>query len=483
MNNFLSSETLKIINRDISIKYNIVPQNENKDSIVFWSISDDQNTSVYLKVLTGKNIIFKICSEGELILHRKNIYRADDKSTILKELSELEDDVTFEKTSDNDITDSPIVRLLNSLLDYGIEHNCSDIHIDSKKEGSTIRTRVDGVLNYIDEIPLKSTQMLISRIKVLSNLDYTIKNIPQDGRFTYEHLNKSIDIRVATTPTSFGEKIVLRILNKETVEYTKEGIGLKGENLNTINSLIHQPNGLLLICGPTGSGKTSTIYTLLKSIKSEEINIMTIEDPVEYKIEGINQIEINEKVGLNFESGLKSILRLDPDIIMVGEIRNLETADTAIKASISGRLVFSTIHANDSPASIYRLLDMGIDNYLLSAGVIGIVSQRLLRKLCSCKKKVKKYVELYGREMEIYEPVGCEKCYNGYRGRVAVFEILVINEELKRAINRGVSLSDLRKLAEKSGMIPLKLAMEDILARGDTSLEEIYKNIMTIGEK
>ncbi|RVU55310.1 GspE/PulE family protein [Anaerosphaera multitolerans] len=477
----LRKKTLEVINIDLSMKYDVVPISEDEDSIVFWSLEDDQNTSVLLRIITGKNIVFKICSSEEIVAYRNKVYGKKDKSSIINELNNLERDISLEDDYVEDLTDSPIVRFLNLILNYAIENNGSDVHIDSDEEGALIRIRIDGVLMDLCPVPQWANQRIHIRTKVLCNLDYTVKNIPQDGRFTYKYMGKNIDIRVAITPTSSGGKIVFRILNKESIDYSKSGIGLEGNDLYLMEQLTSQPSGLLLICGPTNSGKTSTLYALLKSLKSDEINIMTVEDPVEYKIEGINQIEIEEKVGLDFESGLRAILRLDPDIIMVGEIRSLETADIAIKSSISGRLVFSTIHANSSVSAIYRLLDMGIDNYLLSAGVIGIVSQRLVRKLCNCKRRVKTYVDLYGEYLDVCEPVGCSSCYNGYSGRRAVFEILVVNEELRQAINKGSSLSELKSIAEKGGMVTLKDAMKVLLLKGETSVEEIYKNLITIG--
>ncbi|WP_039856670.1 GspE/PulE family protein [Peptoniphilus sp. oral taxon 386] len=481
--NFISDNVIGIVNKDISMKYNVVPKLENNSNIVFWSTEIDQNTQLYLEILLNKTITFEICSDEELINHRKSVYSVSDMSILKSSLEDFESRVEIESGELELGEKSKVSEFLNNIIFYAIENKCSDIHIDGLINSSLIRVRIDGILMDLFEIKKSVIKFIINRIKVLSNLDYTVKNIPQDGRFSFNYLGKNIDIRVAITPTIYSEKVVLRILDRENVLFTKKGIGLHGDKLKAVETLIKQPNGLILVCGPTGSGKTSTLYTLLKSIQSEDINILTIEDPVEYKIEGINQLEINEKVGFDFNSGLKTILRLDPDKIMVGEIRDKETASTSLRASITGHLVLSTLHTNDSPSAIYRLKDMGIESYLISAGIIGIISQRLVRKLCDCKIKEKKYIDIFDEEMEIYKKCGCPKCANsGYAGRKAVFEILILDDELKEALNSSISLTEFRKLCKKHNMISLKESMKELLLEGITSLDEVYKNIITIGD-
>ncbi len=469
-----------IINKNLSIKYNVVPKEVHKNKYVFYAEKVSNNVESSLKILLNKDIEFILCDREELNYLRDAIYSKEDISSMSNLLRDISDNESDEiKTK---VDDSKIVKFVNLLLEYAIENKASDIHLDSYEKYSLIRLRIDGILKDIYKLKKYTSGLVINRIKVLCNLDYTIKNIPQDGRFTYKYKNKSIDIRVAISPTIYSGKTVLRILNREVVDFTRKGIGLKGKQSELVSKLISQPSGLILNVGPTGSGKTTTLITLLKELKDPEINIMTIEDPVEYRVEGLNQIEINEKSGLDFNLGLKSILRLDPDKIMVGEIRDLDTAKTALRASITGHLVLSTLHTNDSPSAVYRLRDMGVENYLISAGIIGVISQRLVRKLCNCRKEEYRYVDIYDEWMKVYKPSSCSKCSGGYEGRIAVYEVLLIDDILREAISNNTSLWEFRKLCKDRGMLSLKETMKDLLLKGETSLDEVYKNIITIGE-
>lgn len=459
----------------LSEKYQVVLKEYAEDNLIFWTDEIDSNKKAILKVMFNKNITFEVINTKLLDEKRDEFYDLEDK-LILNFFDNKKEVDSSTMQSDSDIS-----KALDSILNYAIENSASDIHFDACMDSTVVRLRIDGILTDIAKISKYHFNLLSTRIKILSNLDYTIRNTPLDGRFTHKTNNKEVDIRVAIIPTSFSEKIVLRILDKSSVEFTMDGIGLIGKNADIVNKLIRQPNGLLLVAGPTGSGKSSTLYTILNKIYSRELNIITIEDPVEYKINGINQIEINPEIGLNFEEGLKSILRLDPDKIMVGEIRDKETAQIALRAAITGRLVISSIHTNDSPSAIYRLRDMGVENYMISAGLIGVISQRLVRKLCTCKKPVYDYVDIYNEKLNYFKPMGCEKCRNGYLGRTAVFEILVLTDELKEAIVSGISLSEFRKLCDKN-MVSLNISMKNMLEKGITSLDEVYKNIISIGE-
>ncbi len=474
------SDLYGIIDKNLSIKYNVVPKEAHANKYVFYAEEISSNVESSLKILLKGDIEFMLCDSENLNRLRDEVYSKEDISSIsglVEDISENESDES--KIKDDD---SRIVKFVNLLIEYAIENKASDIHMDNYDKYTLIRLRVDGILKDIYKLKKYTGGLVTNRIKVLSNLDYTVKNVPQDGRFTYKYKNKSIDIRVAISPTIYSGKVVLRILNREVVDFTREGIGLTGRQSQLVSKLISQPGGLILNVGPTGSGKTTTLITLLKELKNPEINIITIEDPVEYRVEGLNQIEINEKRGLDFNLGLKSILRLDPDKIMVGEIRDLETAKTALRASITGHLVMSTLHTNDSPSAVYRLTDMGVENYLISAGVIGVISQRLVRKLCDCKKEEHRYVDIYDERMNIYKASSCDKCSGGYRGRIAVYEVLIIDDVLREAISSGMSLSEFRKLCTDRGMVSLKESMKELLLKGETSLDEVYKNIITIGE-
>ena len=337
---------------------------------------------------------------------------------------------------------------------------------------------MDSILSDIASIQKDLYNQVIMRIKVLSNLDIAKKSLPQDGRFTYKNNKFSTDIRVSTIPTVYGEKIVLRILDKLKVDFTFDGIGIDGSDREKLIKLIGQPSGLILLVGPTGSGKTSTLYTILEYIKNPQLNIITVEDPVEYKVEGINQVQVNEVSGLNFETGLKAILRQDPDKIMVGEIRSLETAKVALRSAITGHLVLSTLHTRDAIGAVTRLVEMGVPIYEVNAGLIGVVSQRLVRVLCPhCKKIIHEYVDIFEREMDHAIPVGCPMCKDGYLNRTSAFEILDYDDELKAMFYRGDDINKIKEAARKKGLVTLKDSLFKLVEDYTTSVEEVKKNI------
>lgn len=458
-------------------KHNIVPIMEDNTVAIFNVLNYDENLKSNLEEILGKTVEFKISHKNDIFRKIEEIYNYD----INKEIK----DITSKEIVDNQASlydeDSPAVRVLNYILDTSIQLAASDIHIEPLFVDVLVRIRVDGSLVKLKKIPNSLYQTVVSRIKILSSLDISEKRLPQDGRFSYNFGKENIDIRVAIIPTGNGEKVVLRILDIQRIAYTPEGIGLYGENLTKIMSLINQPSGLILCCGPTSSGKTSTLYTLLKRLNKTDINIMTIEDPIEYKIEGINQIEVNHNTGLDFEKGLMSILRMDPDKIMIGEIRSSNTANIAISSSITGHLVLSTLHTESSPSSINRLINMGIEPYLVSAGLIGVISQRLIRKLCpDCKKKVKNNFELIDSDY-IYKAVGCSKCNNGYLGRNAVYEIMIVDNEIRELIISRKSTAVIKSIAIKKGMTTLSDEILKLIKNGETTMEEYFKNIHTLG--
>lgn len=454
-----------------------------KKNVIYPFYEDEDNIKIYA---TKEDFLLKYNLEEKIL--KKVFFEIKDRDFIINKINEnFSDDIDMsfkseENFSEEDLGgDSHIARVLNSILDNSIKNFASDIHIEVFKDRLIVRQRIDGELAIYKEFQRKIYSNLISRIKIIAKLDISEKRLPQDGRFSYKFLDKNIDIRVATAPTSYGEKVVLRILDIDRISYTPEGIGLSGENLKIVDNLINQPSGLILCCGPTSSGKSSTIYTLLNRIKSNSLNIMTIEDPIEYRIDGINQIEVNEKTGLNFERGLSSILRMDPDKILIGEIRNKESAQIAISASITGHLVFSTLHTQNSPASIARLIDMGIEPYLVSSGLVGVISQRLIKKLCPhCKKEYFEKSSLINKM--VFKKSGCDKCHNGYLGRIAVFEIMPIDENIREKITNKASVRELREIAKSQGMKTLSDEIINLVCSGVTSMEEYYRNIHTVGE-
>ncbi len=434
-------------------------------------------------VIASKEIILKNIdkfyikeSTEKMLKEFKNSYEFDNKDKI-------EEDELLE------IASAPIVKLINSIIQQAVDMRASDIHIEPYAKDIRVRFRVDGDLHEIMKLSSFSLSALVTRIKIMGKMNIAEKRVPQDGRAEAKINGKEIDIRISTIPTVYGEKIVLRLLERSNFMFSKDKLGFNERNLKVFDKILRQPYGIILVTGPTGSGKTTTLYATLKELNKIEKNIITIEDPVEYKLEGINQVQVNPKAGLTFASGLRSILRQDPDIIMVGEIRDSETAEIAVRAAITGHLVLSTLHTNDCASSIIRLIDMGIEPYLVSSAVVGVVSQRLVKELCSdCKVPYKaSYSEksLLGldtdKEITLYKPNGCNKCNNGYKGRRAVHEVMIVNENIRRLIDTGGHLDELKVAAREQGMISLLEDAVNLALNGYTTVEEVLKAGYTLG--
>lgn len=398
------------------------------------------------------------------------------------------DEVSLTNTSEDDyVNNSPVVKLINSLIKQAIKNDASDIHIEPFENKIRIRFRIDGEMHEILNISNNSHSAIVTRVKVMSGLNIAEKRLPQDGRIEMDVDSTAIDMRISILPTVYGEKIVIRILNRESYLKTKKELGFTANNLKIFDSVIESPNGIILITGPTGSGKTTTMYTYLNELNKINKNIITVEDPVEYKIEGINQVQVNTKIGLTFANGLRSILRQDPDIIMVGEIRDTETAEIAVRAAITGHLVISTIHTNDAPSTIIRLQDMGIKTYLISASLKGILAQRLVKKICSnCKTKYyageaeKNLLEIKN-EMVLYKGAGCPKCYfTGYRGRITIHEVMKVDKTISKIIYNGGSIEELTAAAVNNGMSTLKENCRKLVIEGITTIDEYSQVIFKI---
>jgi len=357
------------------------------------------------------------------------------------------------------VEEPPVIRLVNMMIMDAISEGASDIHIEPEEDKLLIRFRIDGVLRHEEAPPKHFQSAIISRIKVLADLDIAERRRPQDGRFNMKMGNKSIDIRVSCVPTSYGENIVMRLLDSSSVLFGLKQLGFSKDVLDVYEKLLKRPNGILLVTGPTGSGKTSTLYASLSSINTPDKNIITIEDPVEYRLEGVRQIQVNPKVDLTFANGLRSILRQDPDVIMVGEIRDVETAEIAIQAALTGHLVFATLHTNDAPGAVTRLVDMGVEPFLISSSLAGVIAQRLVRIFCSdCKGK------------------GCKMCHEtGYKGRLAINELMVVDDEIKSLIMKRSSADELAKVALKNGMRSLRDDGLDKVKEKITSKEEVFR--------
>lgn len=380
----------------------------------------------------------------------------------------------------------PITDIVNNIILDGIKRKASDIHFDPYEKGLRIRMRIDGSLMDYSHVPLYIQKNMITRIKIIAGMNITESRIPQDGAIKNKLENVNVDLRVSSLPTNLGEKIVIRILDYSMSSAGIEELDFNKENYNKVIKMMNEPNGIILVTGATGTGKSTTVYSILQRLNTEDRNIITVEDPIEMNIEGINQVQVISEIGLTFANVLRSILRQDPDVIMIGEIRDDETARIAVRASITGHLVLSTIHTNNSLNTIERLTDMSVERYLLGAALTGIISQKLARRLCKhCRtsraatdyeKKV--FKEALNIDVkEIYEPHGCEHCHQGYAGRIAIHEVLLINQEIRDAIVRNAPKPELRKLVYKSGTITM---LQDGLAKvvsGETTFEEILKLI------
>ena len=364
--------------------------------------------------------------------------------------------------------DAPIIRMLNALLTQAAKDGASDIHIEPYERSSSVRFRVDGTLREVVQPNRALHAALISRLKIMAELDIAEKRLPQDGRISLRIGGRAIDVRVSTLPSAHGERAVLRLLDKTESKFTLEALGMTGEVLAAFNRLVHQPHGIVLVTGPTGSGKTTTLYASLGRIDTATTNVLTVEDPIEYELAGIGQTQVNPKIDLSFAKALRAILRQDPDVIMIGEIRDFETAQIAIQASLTGHLVLATVHTNDAPSTVTRLTDMGVEPFLLSSSLLGVLAQRLVRKLCpQCKK-----VDPRGR----YHPVGCAACgQTGYKGRTGVYELMRADEKVSALIHNRAAESQLFVAAEAAGLRSMREDGERLIVEGITSAEEVMR--------
>jgi type IV pilus assembly protein PilB len=449
-----------------------------------------------VKFSTGMNVVSIIVDSEKLSAKVAAFYETGKKET----LDELEDadldkleitaaeDLEQAEISEVDVEDAPIVRFVNKIILDAIKKGASDIHFESYEKKFRVRFRIDGVLYEVANPPLTFAARVTARIKVVSNLNISERRIPQDGRFKLNlSRSRSVDFRISTCPTANGEKVVIRILDPLNVKLGIDKLGFAREQEQSFTKAIQSPQGMILVTGPTGSGKTITLYTALTILNTVENNISTAEDPVEVNIEGVNQVQINPKVGLNFATALRSFLRQDPDIIMIGEIRDTETAEIAIKAAQTGHLVLSTLHTNSAAETLVRLVDMRVERFDIASSVSIIIAQRLARKLCPhCKVKVEIPEDILLKEgfkqeelasLEVYSPVGCEYCNEGYKGRIGIFEVMPFSKELKRAVLKGADAMMLEDTAVKEGMITLRKSGLEKIKQGMLSLEELNRVI------
>lgn len=438
-----------------------------------------------IRLTSGLNVKPVLADEDDILAVINQYYTMKESiEQVLDELAAFGEN-NVEVAVENELEASeraPVVKLVNSIIQQGIRTGASDIHIEPGEDIVKIRYRIDGVLHETMKYPKHLHSPVVARIKIISNLDITIKRLPQDGRKKFEFDHTNVDLRISTLPTVHGEKVAIRILDRDKYFMKLENLGFSPENLAEYRKIINYPYGMILVSGPTGSGKTTTLYSTLHELDITGKNIVTIEDPVEYMLEGINQVQVQPKIGLTFAEGLRSILRQDPNIIMVGEIRDTETADIAIRAALTGHLVLSTIHTNDSASAVTRLIEMGVEPFLIASSVIGVVAQRLVRKICpECKIEYdaddKELLSLgIGGPQKLNKGKGCSFCNNtGYRGRVAIYEVLKILKDHRRLIINKASADKIKELSIKNGMKTLKENGVGLVLRGVTTVEEILK--------
>ena len=457
------------------------------DPTNFYAIED-------LTMITGHPVVPVVAVESEIQRVLNQVYALGaDVSKMLEEAAEGSSDHDHgevELGGDGDVA-APIVRLVGSILQRAVGEGASDIHVEPRAGELTVRFRVDGVLREVMSVPPKLQSGVIARLKILADLDIAERRVPQDGRFSVRLGSQKVDLRVAVLPTVFGEKVVLRLLDTANVQVDLKLLGFAPEALARYGEIFRRPYGTILVTGPTGSGKSTTLYATLEELNSPEKNIITVEDPVEYRMKGINQIHVNPKIGLTFASGLRSILRADPDVVMIGEIRDQETAKISVEAALTGHLVLATLHTNNAPAAVTRLTDMGVEPFLTSSAVDCVIAQRLARRLCErCKRPAavsREALSALGFPFEhlpeggasFYEAAGCDRCSGtGYRGRIGIYEIMVLHDEIRDLVLRRVSTDEISRAAEESGMVRLR---EDGLikaAEGITTIEEVLRTVV-----
>ncbi len=499
----IDASVIKLISGDVARKYNILPVNKTGATITI-AMADPTNVFAMddIKFMTGYNVEPVVASELGIKAAIDNYYGTTSSLELKKVMEDLQtqenaDLEVLEEEEELDVNaladsaeEAPVVKLCNLILTDAIKRGASDIHIEPYEKEYRVRFRIDGILYEIMNPPFKLRDAMTSRMKILSKLDISEKRLPQDGRIKLkmklEDKNKELDFRVSVLPTLFGEKIVLRLLDKDNLRLDMTKLGFEPESLAKFEEAIFKPWGMVLVTGPTGSGKTNTLYSALAKVNSPEVNIMTAEDPVEFNLPGINQVQMRESIGLNFAATLRSFLRQDPNIILVGEIRDFETAEIAIKAALTGHLVLSTLHTNDAPSTINRLMNMGIEPFLVATSVQLIAAQRLARRICSnCKEPVDVQPQAllnigYKKEeigtFQVFKGRGCEKCNNtGYKGRVGLIEVMGIDDEIRELILSGGNSIDIKKKAAEIGMISLRRSGLIKIKDGITTIEEVVR--------
>ncbi len=486
----LNEELLQLVGEEIMRKQELMPfaYDEDNFNCIKVAMADPMNLGAMddIQLITGMEVKPYYSSATAINVQLDKLYGKKQAMEAAEQFQqEHADEYGAEEAEGEDasVSDAPIVKIVRTMLDEAVRMGSSDIHIEPLEKSVRVRYRIDGVLQQVMEYNTNVLSAMVARIKIISGLDISEKRKPQDGRITQIVDGEEFDVRVSILPTVYGEKTVMRLTKKKGLTRDKKYLGLYPEDERRLDSITHNPHGIILITGPTGSGKSTTCYTVLNELNKETVNIITVEDPVEANVPGVNQVQVNVKANLTFASALRSILRQDPDIIMIGEIRDGETAAIAVQASITGHLVISTLHTNSTSASITRLIDMGVEPYLIGDAVVGIIAQRLVRRLCpKCKvgrqatEEEKKMLGIdVTKDQIIYEPNGCEECNRGYRGRIAIYEIMPITSSIRRVLHETVTADEIQKVAVAEGMNTLRMAGANNVIDGVTSIEEMVR--------
>ena len=493
-NTDIDPELTKLLPKNIAKKHGVVPVRVRGDEL-YLAMADPLNfiATEEVRSASHRRVIPMIATQSGINHAISSLYGAEGARRAIRELQEEGAQTTdYVSTQTSELSESenaaPSIRLVDSIIERGISEHASDIHIEPQEDVINVRMRIDGLLHNSLTIPKELQQSVTSRIKIMCNMDVTERRVPQDGRAIVRIRMQEADLRASTLPTVHGEKIVLRILDRNVKQNTAEELGFSGHNLEVYNQLLQNHQGVILVVGPTGSGKSSTLFTMINRMNTEYVNIVTLEDPVEYNIAGVAQVQVNEKTGTTFASGLRSILRQDPDIVSVGEIRDAETAQIAMRAAVTGHLVLSTLHTGDAVSTLDRLADMDIEPYMLATAIKGIVSQRLVRRICPhCRRSYKPTPEELLRvglpadfTGDFYKGQGCSECFNsGYRGRIVVAEALAINAEISECIHRQVPRDELMDAVMRSGFEPIDMNARQLVVEGITTVDELIRTIYT----
>ena len=492
----IDPEMTKLVPKNLAKRYNVVPVRTRGDEL-YLAMSDPLNfiATEEVRAASRKRIVPMIAMQSGIEHAISQLYGTEGAKRAIREMQQEVGEsgreragVQVSELGNESESSAPSIRLVDNIIERGISTRASDIHIEPMEGEVHVRMRVDGLLRNEFTIPKELQQSLTSRVKVMCNMDVTERRVPQDGRAIVRVRMKEADLRVSTLPTVHGEKIVMRILDREQKLNSPEELGFAGKNLERYNKLLSLKQGIILLVGPTGSGKSSTLFTMISKLNTEQVNIVTLEDPVEYNIEGVNQVQVNEKTGTTFAAGLRSILRQDPDIIAVGEIRDQETADIAFRSAVTGHLVLSTLHTNDAVATLDRLIDIGVEPYMISTALKGVISQRLVRRICPhCKEQyLPTEDEIVGVGFDPEDPMlkgvmfsrgrGCAECYQtGYRGRIVVAETLTLDKGLKHAIITKAPRAELLSAVRRSGFEPMIENCKSLVLQGVTTTDEVER--------